>query len=396
MERLSAEGKFFHRSCFKCDYCGTTLRLSSYAFDVEDGKFYCKPHYCYRLSGYAQRKRPAPSAAPVTAKENQTPQIPTTTVDAPGRAMAAAAPSADLQPSVLEVNGLQEPSLAKRLKGTPERIELENYRLSLQREEELEEVPEETLAEHNLSSVLDKATDADLGSSSSESDMEEEDEQEDQEEVEEQLPSPSDLGGVPWKEAVELHAKLRGDNCEEGEGDALADTGSRDGEVDEEEEEDEEDENEAEEDEESSEEGDYWPWDRELQSGLWLEKYLTDEEDVGTFKARNLHIRQVLQPVDPSAIPGLRAHLESEGDKDDGQLASASQLSQPSELTQPSSAAPAHTSARHEAVRVWLESLSGGSTDSKGIPTSRLRLLFCLSAGLASFHGACTNTCRDQ
>ncbi|CAI5664846.1 unnamed protein product [Oreochromis niloticus] len=363
MERLSAEGKFFHRSCFKCDYCGTTLRLSSYAFDVEDGKFYCKPHYCYRLSGYAQRKRPAPSAAPVTAKENQTPQTATTTVDAPGRAMAAAAPSADLQPSVLEVNGLQEPSLAKRLKGTPERIELENYRLSLQREEELEEVPEETLAEHNLSSVLDKATGADLGSSSSESDMEEEDEQEDQEEVEveEQPPSPSDLGGVPWKEAVELHAKLRGDHCEEGEGEALADTGSRDGEVDEEDEEedDEEDEDEAEEDEESSEEGDYWPWDRELQSGLWLEKYLTDEEDVGTFKARNLHIQQVLQPVDPSAIPGLRAHLESEGDKDDGQLASASQLSQPSELTQPSSAAPAHTSARHEAVRVWLESLSG-------------------------------------
>uniref|UniRef100_A0A3B3E0V3 LIM zinc-binding domain-containing protein n=1 Tax=Oryzias melastigma TaxID=30732 RepID=A0A3B3E0V3_ORYME len=29
MERLSAEGKFFHRSCFKCDYCGTTLRLAS-------------------------------------------------------------------------------------------------------------------------------------------------------------------------------------------------------------------------------------------------------------------------------------------------------------------------------------------------------------------------------
>uniref|UniRef100_A0A8C6L4V8 F-actin monooxygenase n=1 Tax=Nothobranchius furzeri TaxID=105023 RepID=A0A8C6L4V8_NOTFU len=166
MERLSAEGKFFHRSCFKCDYCGTTLRLSSYAFDVEDGKFYCKPHYCYRLSGYAQRKRSAPSPAPVSAKESQTPQTTTVTVDAPGRAMAAAAPQAELQPSgtILEVNGLQEPSLAKRLRGTPERIELENYRLSLQREEELEEVPEETLAEHNLSSVLDKPTDVDLGS----------------------------------------------------------------------------------------------------------------------------------------------------------------------------------------------------------------------------------------
>ena len=66
--------------------------------------------------------------------------------------------------TIPEVNGVQDPSIVKRLRRTPERIELENYRLSLQKEEELEEVPEETLAEHNLSSVLDKATDADLGS----------------------------------------------------------------------------------------------------------------------------------------------------------------------------------------------------------------------------------------
>uniref|UniRef100_A0A3B3YC59 F-actin monooxygenase n=1 Tax=Poecilia mexicana TaxID=48701 RepID=A0A3B3YC59_9TELE len=249
MERLSAEGKFFHRSCFKCDYCGTTLRLSSYAFDVEDGKFYCKPHYCYRLSGYAQRKRPAPSPAPVSAKENQTPLTPIQTVDGPSRA-AAAAPSAEIPPSAPEVNGVQEPSMAKRLRGTPERIELENYRLSLQREEELEEVPEETLAEHNLSSVLDKATDVDLGSSSSESDMEEEDEQEEEAEAEEQPVSPSDLGGVPWKEAVELHAKLRGGELED---EALADAASRDGNV-EEDEEEEEEEGEEEDEEESSDE----------------------------------------------------------------------------------------------------------------------------------------------
>ncbi len=62
-----------------------------------------------------------------------------------------------------EVNGVTEPSVAKRLKGTPERIELENYRLSMMREE-LQEVTEETLAEHNLSSVLDKATDIEEGS----------------------------------------------------------------------------------------------------------------------------------------------------------------------------------------------------------------------------------------
>ncbi|XP_057691559.1 protein-methionine sulfoxide oxidase mical3a isoform X5 [Corythoichthys intestinalis] len=342
MERLSAEGKFFHRSCFKCDYCGTTLRLSSYAFDVEDGKFYCKPHYCHRLSGYAQRKTraPSPSPAPATSTENQEPASPAAMVDAPGRAIAVAGPSADIRPSVPEANGLQEPSLAKRLHATPERIELENYRLSLQKEEELEEVPEETLAEHNLSSVLDKATDVDLGSSSSDSDMEEDDEQEDQEEVEveleeEQQPrSPSDLGGVPWKEAVQLHAQLRGDHCD----------------VD----------DEDDDDEESSEEGDYCPWDRELQSGLWLEKYITDEDDVCTFKAKNLQIQQVLQPLDPLAIPGVReTHEDSETDGG-GQLASASQ---PIECTQASSTAPAHTSARHEAVRVWLESMSGEPCD---------------------------------
>uniref|UniRef100_A0A3Q2XYR2 F-actin monooxygenase n=1 Tax=Hippocampus comes TaxID=109280 RepID=A0A3Q2XYR2_HIPCM len=323
MERLSAEGKFFHRSCFKCDYCGTTLRLSSYAFDVEDGKFYCKPHYCYRLSGYAQRKRPAPSPspAPTTSMENQDAPNPVTMLDGPGRAMAVAGPSADIRPSVPEANGLQEASLAKRLRGTPERIELENYRLSLQREEELEEVPEETLAEHNLSSVLDKATDIDLGSSSSDSDMEDDDEHDEQDEVEveleeeQQLHSPSDLGGVTWKEAVLLHAQLRGDHCDV-EDEALAEL-------------DEEDE-----DEESSEEGDYCPWDRELQSGLWLDKYLTDEDDVCTFKAKNLQIQQVLQPLDPLAIPGVSGtHEESETDGG-GQLASTTQ---PIELTQPSS-----------------------------------------------------------
>ncbi|XP_019749586.1 protein-methionine sulfoxide oxidase mical3a isoform X14 [Hippocampus comes] len=235
MERLSAEGKFFHRSCFKCDYCGTTLRLSSYAFDVEDGKFYCKPHYCYRLSGYAQRKRPAPSPspAPTTSMENQDAPNPVTMLDGPGRAMAVAGPSADIRPSVPEANGLQEASLAKRLRGTPERIELENYRLSLQREEELEEVPEETLAEHNLSSVLDKATDIDLGSSSSDSDMEDDDEHDEQDEVEveleeeQQLHSPSDLGGVTWKEAVLLHAQLRGDHCDV-EDEALAELDEED------------------------------------------------------------------------------------------------------------------------------------------------------------------------
>ncbi|XP_010077043.1 PREDICTED: protein-methionine sulfoxide oxidase MICAL3-like, partial [Pterocles gutturalis] len=84
MERLSAEGKFFHRSCFKCEYCATTLRLSSYAYDIEDGKFYCKPHYCYRLSGYAQRKRPA--VGPLSGKDTKGPLQDTMASDGSGRA----------------------------------------------------------------------------------------------------------------------------------------------------------------------------------------------------------------------------------------------------------------------------------------------------------------------
>lgn len=94
-----------------------------------------------------------------------------------------------------------------------------------------------------------------LSNSSSESDMEDEQEEQDQEEEEEeaeQLPaSPSDLGGVPWKEAVELHAKLRGSHGAEGE--AEADTVSGDGELEEEEDDEEEEEDEEEEDEDSSE-----------------------------------------------------------------------------------------------------------------------------------------------
>lgn len=67
-------------------------------------------------------------------------------------------------PAGSSMNGLEEPSIAKRLRGTPERIELENYRRSVRQVEELEEVPEETQAEHNLSSVLDKGTEEDVAS----------------------------------------------------------------------------------------------------------------------------------------------------------------------------------------------------------------------------------------
>ncbi|KAM9351924.1 F-actin-monooxygenase mical2b [Symphorus nematophorus] len=50
MERLSAEGYFFHRECFRCDVCNCTLRLGGHTFDSQEAKFYCKVHYAQRLS----------------------------------------------------------------------------------------------------------------------------------------------------------------------------------------------------------------------------------------------------------------------------------------------------------------------------------------------------------
>ncbi|XP_061300694.1 F-actin-monooxygenase MICAL3 isoform X21 [Pezoporus flaviventris] len=339
MERLSAEGKFFHRSCFKCEYCATTLRLSSYAYDIEDGKFYCKPHYCYRLSGYAQRKRPA--VGPLSGKDTKGPLQDAMASDGSGRANTISA-TAERAPGS-NVNGLEEPSLAKRLRGTPERIELENYRLSLQREEELEEVPEETLAEHNLSSVLDKGAEEDVPSSSSESEMEEEDEEEDDELLLPQQP-PSDLGGVPWKEAVRIHALLKGKSEEEIEAEEnheIEDKEDEEGEEDEEEE-----------DEESSEEGEYCPWESELQQGLWLQR-LSNEEDTGTFKAGNLRLEQIVNPVDPLEILAdvHWTHIREKEEEEKMVPTSKSSTSRASDLP----------SVRHEAVQAWLETVPGGT-----------------------------------
>ncbi|XP_025907955.1 F-actin-monooxygenase MICAL3 isoform X1 [Nothoprocta perdicaria] len=347
MERLSAEGKFFHRSCFKCEYCATTLRLSSYAYDIEDGKFYCKPHYCYRLSGYAQRKRPA--VAPLSGKDTKGPLQDAMASDGNGRANSISA-SAERSPGA-NLNGLEEPSLAKRLRGTPERIELENYRLSLQREEELEEVPEETLAEHNLSSVLDKVTEDDGPSSSSESEMEEEDEEDEDELLQPRQP-PSDLGGVPWKEAVRIHALLKGKSEEEIEAEENLDIEDREGEYDEDEEDEEE------EDEQSSEEGEYCPWERELQQGLWLQ-HLSNEEDTGTFKAGNLRLQQIVNPVDPLEILAdvHWTHIREKEEEEKMVPASKSSTSRASDLP----------SVRREAVQAWLETVPGAPCEDNEV-----------------------------
>ncbi|PRP87045.1 xin actin-binding repeat-containing protein 2 isoform 3 [Planoprotostelium fungivorum] len=42
-EKIVADGKNFHKNCFKCGHCNTVLKLGNYA--GLDGKFFCKPHF---------------------------------------------------------------------------------------------------------------------------------------------------------------------------------------------------------------------------------------------------------------------------------------------------------------------------------------------------------------
>ena len=72
-------------------------------------------------------------------------------------------------------------------------------------------------------------------------------EEEEDEEEEPPLPT-SDLGGVPWKEAVRIHALLKGKSEEEADASRSREPGEEEEEQEEEEEEDEEEEEEEEED----------------------------------------------------------------------------------------------------------------------------------------------------
>ena len=49
MERMSANGLFFHRSCFRCSHCNCQLKIGGYSLSRgvggEKGKFFCTAHY---------------------------------------------------------------------------------------------------------------------------------------------------------------------------------------------------------------------------------------------------------------------------------------------------------------------------------------------------------------
>ncbi|KAM4569837.1 protein-methionine sulfoxide oxidase mical3b isoform 2-T2 [Odontesthes bonariensis] len=132
MERLSAEGFFFHRSCFQCDSCSASLRPASYNYDQPSGRFFCSRHPECGPCALTARKRPTPFASHQSST-----------------ASLCSAPS--LSDSLI-TSDRRRSSAASVMAATPERIELENYRRSSKAElqEEPEEVSEEVLTRFNL------------------------------------------------------------------------------------------------------------------------------------------------------------------------------------------------------------------------------------------------------
>ncbi|WOK92048.1 LIM domain-containing protein [Canna indica] len=51
VDQLTADGRIYHRACFRCHHCKGTLKFSNYS--SIDGVLYCKPHYdqLFKITG---------------------------------------------------------------------------------------------------------------------------------------------------------------------------------------------------------------------------------------------------------------------------------------------------------------------------------------------------------
>ncbi|XP_074554019.1 protein-methionine sulfoxide oxidase mical3b-like isoform X2 [Halichoeres trimaculatus] len=247
MERLSAEGLFFHRACFQCFTCSSALKLAAYNYDHNTGRFYCLQNCDSDLNAPAVRRRTDRSAS-----------LQTSTVS------LSSAPSPSSVNSLVSV-ARRRSSVVSVKTATPERIELENYcrrRSStmeaglLEEGEEPEEVSEEVLNRFNLDLDLDvNLEQKQEEKSSSESEAEEREEEEEAVSL--------------WRETLLLHLKQNKEKEDEDEDD----------EEEEEEGEVEDYDEDADSEMESSDEGEYSPWDSERRSGLWL---LIEEDETGS------------------------------------------------------------------------------------------------------------------
>ncbi|KAM4667182.1 F-actin-monooxygenase MICAL2 isoform 3-T3 [Amazona ochrocephala] len=154
MERLSAEGHFFHRECFKCEICSTTLRLGIYAFDVEEGKFYCKPHFTHCKISNKQRKRRATlqiqGKETAEAWKKEEPKPTETTTES---TLSTASSPEDRSPDHC-LPTADEPTSPKKAKSISECRDLESWFSPPSPEwATVRVIPEEEMTEHNLLAI---------------------------------------------------------------------------------------------------------------------------------------------------------------------------------------------------------------------------------------------------
>ncbi|XP_037258256.1 F-actin-monooxygenase MICAL2-like isoform X2 [Falco rusticolus] len=171
MERLSAEGHFFHRECFKCEICSTTLRLGIYAFDVEEGKFYCKPHFTHCKISTKHRKRRATlqiqGKEATEAWKKEEPKTAETTTE---NTLSTDSSPEDRSPGCC-LPTTDEPTSPKKAKSIPERCDLESWFSPPSPEwATVRVIPEEEMTEHNLLAIRVMVT-SDASSSELESDF---------------------------------------------------------------------------------------------------------------------------------------------------------------------------------------------------------------------------------
>nr|XP_008177142.1 F-actin-monooxygenase MICAL2 isoform X23 [Chrysemys picta bellii] len=170
MERLSAEGHFFHRECFKCDVCSTTLRLTIYAFDVEEGKFYCKPHFTQCKTSNKHRKRRSTLKTQDKVETEmwmqEEPKHPETT-----ESTTSTVSSPEDRPPDYYLNIADEPTSPKKPKNAPEHYDFESRCSALSSDwTSVRIIPEEEMTEHNLLAIRVMVT-SDGSSSELESDF---------------------------------------------------------------------------------------------------------------------------------------------------------------------------------------------------------------------------------
>nr|XP_031846708.1 F-actin-monooxygenase Mical isoform X3 [Nomia melanderi] len=172
MERLTAEGKFFHRGCFRCEYCSTSLRIGNHTFDREKngGRFYCTQHFGFpgTIKARVEKKK-------LTSLNKENIPITSVNLKTPEKAK-------------IPLEGVVGLDLLDRGQ-TPERIEFENLAGISDAEEPQSQMDEDEWTDRNFG-----ASTAEMGSSDDISDMS--DSEDDNEVYEEAMDQPLTTEGT--------------------------------------------------------------------------------------------------------------------------------------------------------------------------------------------------------